>query len=127
VKISYIKTNLLPSLNILIYILYICVCSCILLYYCIVMSIYQSNNSFPFITFDEISLNNSSLLLLSLSHLIKKCTSSSISLAEQFLHKLSFLEYTFYIFVYVHTYYFTIVLLCLSINQTTLSPLYMYL
>jgi hypothetical protein len=44
-----------------------------------------------FFTFDEISLNNSSLLLLSLSYLIKKCASSSISLAEQFLHKLSFL------------------------------------
>jgi hypothetical protein len=41
-----------------------------------------------FFTFDEISLNNSSLLLLSLSHLIKKCASSSISLAKQFLHKL---------------------------------------
>jgi hypothetical protein len=39
-----------------------------------------------FFTFDEISLNNSSLLLLSLSHLIKKCASSSISLVGKFLH-----------------------------------------
>jgi hypothetical protein len=44
----YIFFFLLPCLNILLYILYICVCSYILLYYCIVMSIYQSNNSFPF-------------------------------------------------------------------------------
>jgi hypothetical protein len=49
------------------------------------------NNLVKFFTFDEISLNNSSLLLLNLSHLIKKCASSSISLAEQFLHNLSFL------------------------------------